>query len=235
MLCLSVMLSFATAEAQYLQHRRKAFRAAIGGDIALVSNVSVGSPGGNSVTTGSITTTGATLLVAVLTDYDAFSAGAISDSKGNTWTTLTTSNNVSRCRIAYVANPTVGTGHTFTSTQSGEFQPALCVAAFSGVVTTSPFDQQNGTTFSGATTSSPGSVTPSAANELLIAGIGFDSSNTVSIGSGFTITNQVNSVPDAHIGAALAYKIQTSATAENPAWSWSSSSNGAVRIATFKD
>ena len=212
--------------------------AAGGGPIALISNTAAGSSdSGNSVTTGSIDTSGASLLVVVLADYSLETISVITDSKSNTWTPLTSSTSAfTRCTIFYVANPTVGTGHTFTATKAvNPTFPTICVASFSNVATTTPFDQQNGANSNAATSLSTGSITPTENDEVLIAGLCIEDPETLSINGGFTITNQVSHLVDQHFGGGMAYLIQTTAAAANPAWSWTDSVGCSARIASFKN
>ena len=205
--------------------------------IALVSNTGKGSTGGGSVTTDAIDTTGATLLVIVLGYFD--STPTISDSKGNTWTALTNSDGPlsSNCQIFYVANPTVGSGHTFTNGTASSFSSIL-VSSWSGVATTTPFDQQNQNTGTAVTTVTTGSITPGENNELVIAGLCLRdigvTGDTVTIDGGFTISNQVPGVGSNNLEGAMAYLVQTTAAAANPAWSWTNSDSAAAAIASFK-
>lgn len=125
--------------------------------------------GGTAPTTGSLDTTGATLLVAVVT-YTGTVTG-MSDSKGNTWTGLTAyANSGVTSRIYYVNSntPTVGTGHTFTYTASGGAN-VINVMAFSGTAA-NPFDVENGNNSASAATIQPGSVTPSKDDNIVITG-----------------------------------------------------------------
>jgi hypothetical protein len=57
-------------------------------------------------------------------------------------------------RLYYAANPTVGSGHTFSYTGASNFS-SIFVAAFSGVATSSPFDKENGATSSATNGSRP--------------------------------------------------------------------------------
>ncbi len=206
--------------------------------IALVSNTGKGAAaGGDSITTDAIDTTGATLLVIVLGFFN--STPTISDSKSNTWTALTNSHEAagSNCQIFYVANPTVGSGHTFTNGTSDSYSSVL-VSAWSGAATTTPFDQQNQNNAGPVTSASTGSITPGENNELVIAGVSLrdngSTGDTVSINGGFTISDQVPSVGFAHLQGASAYLIQTTAAAANPTWSWTNSDYVATTIASFK-
>ncbi len=207
-----------------------------GGAITLLTHVCAFSGDTNTVTTTTINTTGATLLVVTISDYQAALAQAVpSDSKMNTWTSLTTYNADLSVRVttSYVANPTVGTLHTFTATGSVAY-PSICVASFSGVVSMSPLDQQHGQGgVAAATTLQPGSITPSQNNELVITGLAFDTSGTVSIDSGFTITDQTDYMPGAAFGAALAYIVQTTAGAVNPTWTFAMA-NAAAAQSSYK-
>ncbi len=190
----------------------------------------------NVAVAGPIDTSGATLLVVTISDYTAASVSAVpSDSKMNTWTSLTTHAGASNAKntISYAANPTVGSGHIFTATGSVAY-PSICVAAFSGTATVSPFDLESGAgTSGGGTTLQPGSITPSQNNEVVIGSLGWSASGTVSVNGGFTITDQTDYMPGAAFGAALAYLVQTTATGSNPTWTFPSSEAG-VSQASFK-
>jgi hypothetical protein len=163
---LIVLLLVASASAQMFPFPGPGMHAASGSTpISLVAHAkTAGNPPGNS---SAVNTTGATLLVAGVANYSgACATGAIADSKSNTWTLLTNhpGNPPAGLCIAYVANPTVGPGHTFSG--NGGFA-ALFVMAFSNVVTTSPIDVSTGNdTGGGVNTLNTGSVTPSVDNDV---------------------------------------------------------------------
>lgn len=211
--------------------------------IALVSNTSAASVAGANITTAGIDTTGATLLFV----HIAFlSSGgrtmSVSDSKGNTWTALTHragSGGALTLQVYYVANPTVGTGHTFTATNGGANAfPGITAQAFSGVIATSPFDLENGADISAASTFQPGSVTPSEGNELVITGIqqNVAASFPFTIDGSYNLLGQVTADGGDCIGVATAYIVQTTALATNPTWTPASGSglDASLSIATFK-
>lgn len=189
----------------------------------LLASAAASSSDGMSVTTPAITTTGATTIVVHVGWFDNGSATvALVDSKGNTCTGLTshilTSIVASQFFVCY--GPTVGAGHTFTATVPF---PSITVLAFSGP--SSSTDQQAGSTtvaqpFEAATTIQPGSVTPIHANELIVVGLANEdnSGGAISVDSGFSavIATYTNGASE---GSAIAYKVQTAATAENPTWS----------------
>lgn len=178
-------------------------------------------------TSSGIDTTGANLLVAVLSSAQV--GYNISDSVGghsNTWTALATYNDPSgsQTTILYVENPPyVGSGHTFATTSAF---PGLYITAWSGAATTSVLDQTNGST---GTVTQPGSITPTNAGELIICGLSGNLSGTVTIDSSYTITGQYPLTGGVCYGGALAYLIQGSPTATNPTWS----QGGATGIASF--
>jgi len=190
--------------------------------IALVSSVTRAGAG----TSASIDTTGATLLV-VVTSTGNFSG----DSKGNTYTKLTARTGTfgSETSIWYAENPTVGSGHTFTVTGV----TGLVAAAFSGAEVSSVFDQENGT--ASGSPAQPGSITPGDDNELIITGLGGGSVGDGSADSGFSLVADVGTTGGVNFSAGMAYKVQTTAAAVNPTWTWSEvyGSAGLV-IASFK-
>lgn len=186
-------------------------------------------------TTASMDTTGADFLVVFIATDGSFT---VSDSKSNTWSYATVG---SFGRIAYCRPTSVGTGHTFSTPVSYSY---VFAAAFSGSAT-SPFDAEssgggtnqfaaNGVSFSGE----PGSVTPAETDELFITGIalGYDA-GSAAIDDGFTVLQSQAGVPSNAYGGALAYKIKTDSTAENPTWTASATSQNSehtLRMAAFK-
>lgn len=201
--------------------------------IAHVASTSAGSTGGATVTTSSIDTTGANLIVVAVSYYSDGVVPTLSDSKGNTWTGLTerSLSASSSVRLFYCVAPTVGSGHTFTAARLNSY-PTVSVSAFSGAAA-SPYDQESGAVVGTTSTSyQPGSITPSENNCVLVTGIANGgTSNTID--SSFNATSTGNSGSN-HVGGGIAYKIQTTAGAENPTWSWTTSSSRASAMASFK-
>ncbi len=184
--------------------------------------------------------TGANLLVASVAFYvpsGTPTASHISDSSGNTWVALTAKTAVSSCgeMLFYAKNAAVGASQTFTISKSGSYS-SIVVMGFSGVDTTAPFDVENGTNWSG-TTAQPGSITPSVDNELVISGCGDAAPTTTWTCNGNFSGTEIyyNQVPSTTEGNALAYEIQTTATARNPTWTLGTSGGGNVVIASFKE
>lgn len=219
----------------------KAFTgAAVAPVIALLTHTAAGSTTSNNVTTTGIDTSGANLVVIAVTGYGG-TAIAPTDSKSNTWTglTLQVTTGTARSRLFYCSPCTVGSGHTFTITTTGGY-PSLAVASFSNILASSPSDVETGAITNSGTTLSTGSITPSQNNELIVSGIAAgatgdpDGGVAKTIGAGMAIIDQVLYGGGTHLSGGLAYKVQTAATAINPAWSWAATSDAAVTIASFK-
>ncbi len=183
--------------------------------------------GGNVATTGAVDTTGANLII-LATSNDT-GAAAVSDSKSNTWTPVANEVGVApRVRLFYCFNPTTDAAHTFSNDPAGSGGfPAIAMAAFSGAVT-SPLDQH-----SEASGAQPGSITPSEDNELVITAGIHSATASQSVSSPFDAHQTANLIGSTGYALALAYEIQTTATARNPTWSGSASGQFTV-IASFK-
>lgn len=201
----------------------------------LIAHTATGGTG-SAVTTSAIDSTGATILIAV-TSYKTGTI-TVTDSKSNTWTGLTQRIGAGGggviCQIFYAVNPTVGASHTVTGTAGASTFPAIAVAAFNTVLTSSPFDVQNGAGDTGAT----GSITPSVNGELLISGMATSAtptavSTSISTIPQFGIANAIATVPGTSFGVSLAWNCLGTAAAISTTWSSGGSAN-AVAIASFK-
>lgn len=205
--------------------------------IAHVASTSFTFGAGNG-TSSSIDTTGANLLVVVVSSYYGAPAPTLTDSKGNTWTTaqdfVGSGAAGNRLRMYYCLGGTVGSGHTVSITASGAYG-SVAFASYSGVLASAALDQGTITGSNGLTSIQAGSVTPSEGNELVVAGLGYQTAAaTASIDGGFT--KRVNDNPQSGVsyGVALGDLIQTSAAAANPTWSWTGAGEASAAIATFK-
>lgn len=190
---------------------------------SLISNIGAGGTSG-SCTTGSFDTTGASLIVvAVATGNSGASHknNQLTDSKGNVWFLVSPFESTFRCSIWISYPDSVGSGHTITYSASSSF-PSVFAAAFA--CTNPRLDK-----WSAAGSTSPGSVTPTGDNELFVCGMGnIDTSTTPTVGSSFTRTDYQLYVAGTHLGGAMAYKIQTTGGAENPAWNIGTETNMVV-------
>lgn len=179
--------------------------------------------GASGNTTAAIDTTGATLLIVAVSRLNT-GVPSLTDSKGNTWTLVTEYSSGAgngRLRFYHCTNPTVGSGHTFTSTV--DFG-AIAVAAFSGTLNAAP-DAENGAGQASATTQQPGSITPSVDDCLIVTAFEYVDAalGLATVNSGFITTDVLADATNFGIG--MAYKKQTTAAAVNPMWTSSSAAD----------
>lgn len=185
-----------------------------------------GAASGNSVlvTTPGVNTTTADLIVICVAYIRGFGTYNPIDSNSNTWTALTQpAGTLLQGQMYYCRNPTVGAGHTFSlGDNSTAISPSICIIAAAGSVA-SPLDQQNNNNaLFGGSSIQTGSVTPGAANELLVSGVAWytNAGGNGSVDSGFTLTNTITQASNA-CGCAMGYLIQGAASAVNPTWTTS--------------
>lgn len=207
-----------------------------GSPISLIA--SIGEPntfdGNHNTTTDPIDTSGATLLVMAIPYFSGFPDATYSDSKGNTWVALTEySGGDMRLSIFYVKNPVVGSGHTFHAEGAGSYN-CVIAAAFNETDTAANAQNESGAGSASGTTQQPGSLTPPTDDSLLVTALGFVAgSGNATINSDFTVTDTIISVGGYCV--ALAYKVQTSAGAENPTWTApGAAANITAAMASFK-
>jgi hypothetical protein len=166
----------------------------------------------------------------------------LSDSRSDSYTPLTEYHVVSDVRFRWyysaVTACSSSCGTTFTGTSTASYI-SICALAFSGTKATSPADQGNGNSVT-ATAITIGSITPGEANELVVTGVGFGaivaygaSGPTSYTYTGVTNTDFVGYIGGLHFGVAVAYWIQTTATATNPVWTANASSTQAGSVESF--
>ena len=199
--------------------------------IAHVVSTAQGASGAGNFTTSAINTTGANLIVVALCVYHPGTGLALSDSASNTWTGLTQQGTGdTRVRLFYCFNPTISATHTFTASGSNIYA-TVGVSAFSGA---KAFDQESAG-FASATndvTAQPGSLTPPVDHCLLVTGLSIIPGTSITVNSSFN-ASVVNYLASNHAGGGIAYKIQTTAGAENPTWSWTTAGDRASAMASF--
>lgn len=202
--------------------------------MAIVFIAQVKGNGNDAFTTGSMDTSGASLLVATFTDIVL---PTITDTYSNTWVQakryfpFAYSSN-----IYYAWNPIVGAGHSFTFTATDQFGSGQ-VSAFSGVDTSAnPLDQTNENLAFGSTTVTPGTVTPTTDGQLVVAHDAFDNTSAMeTVNGGFTSPafGDLGS-GGVYVGSGTTYLIQTTAAAANPTLTLANAPNRYATIATFK-
>lgn len=205
--------------------------------IALISHTGKGSTGAgfpSSVTTAAINTTGANLIIVSRADFSNADI-AINDSASNTWTNAinyqpATSNLF--IAVYYCLNPTISAAHTFNTPTDGNGSfPALCVAAFSGIKTVSPFDTSTTNTAAASATLQPGSITPPSNGALLYAaGCSLSTSTTI---TGMAVLDDVAFSNGVHVGFTHGYVIQGAAAGLNPTFNFSTTNIASAVQADF--
>lgn len=192
----------------------------------------------NTVTSGTINSTGATVLFALVAVVAGSSAGiGVADSNSNSGWTLdfNETNGSNRQIMIFRCNSpaSVGAGHTAHTTGTTGLFPSIDFYAFSGAIATSPLDQTSGAAAASTTSVAPGTVTPTVANELVLTAV--VCAGTPSIGGGGSTTNGALLASNGNaVGLGTAWIIQTSATAFGPTWSATTSSNIAALTATYE-
>lgn len=207
--------------------------------VAFVSSVTAGSTAGLSFTTGSFDTTGANFIICNVAAASSVSV-TVSDNKSNGNATARTDyeNHPAGNGIQayYWTNPTVGSGHTVTAT--GVAYASMTCFALSGVATSSPYDVENGAGSLSVTSQASGSATPSQNNDVCVTAVSLGGSySSPNTPSSYTAPspNETTYSSGNHQGILMAYWIQTTATATNPSWSWTTSVHAATNVTCFKE
>ena len=214
----------------------------LGNGWTMWAHTGAASANNNSVTTSAIDTTSADLIVVAVAWSVDEAPATVTDSKSNTWSGTTRysggSGGNANIYLFYCVSPTVGSGHTFSFTDTGGF-PAIAVVAVSGVNTGSPLDagMSAGIGNNSSTTNAVnGGGTPGFAADLFVTYLTNinDTGGTPSIDSGMTITNFTNFVTGTNVGCGMAVKTQAGTGLFAPTWSWTSAGANAAGIRGFK-
>jgi hypothetical protein len=199
----------------------------------LVSHVHI--PGGlHGGTSSPISTLLANLIVLTLTYVtNGVLFPTVTDNQGNVYilgvdTTASATQNGKQ--LYYCFNPITSASHTFSNASSGTILSVGEVTAWTG-----PVPNAIGQTNHALNIGSPqqsGSATSTLANSLFIAAMTTQTAGTISIDSGFTITDQEPEVGGTNYAGAQAYLLQATAGTFNPQWT-GGASTGASLIAVF--
>lgn len=204
------------------------------GIFSFIASVGAGS-GSNGSTTSSMNTTGAKLIVMSVIGYAPSAVCTVSDSKSNTWTPLTLAYDSypqTYQQFYYCVNPTVGSGHTFTTSGTASYS-GCNVIAFDCTMT--PYYDQFAANDGIINTMNPGSITAVQDNTLFITGVSvLNTGLSYTIDSGYTITNQQAYSAGNNLSDAMAYKITTGLPTLNPLWTWPNGTYNVAAHATFK-
>lgn len=199
---------------------------------SLINSASAASSNAASVSTTGFDSTGGNLgILAVSGLAGGSSPGAVSDSNSNTWTALTRQAGGSYgVQLFYCLGLTCGASHTASVASVASSRPSIAFYVFKGAkLGATP--QQNGATTIAATVQ-PGSITPSNDNSLIVTAYGGGLSGSVTgVDSSM---NEISVGPAGNnVSLGFAYKIQTSAAAINPTWTYSSSTNVNATMGVF--
>jgi hypothetical protein len=188
-------------------------------------------------TTGAVNTTGCDFLFLIVASYTGSGVvvGDISDSKGNTWTAVTSyGSGDPRVYPFYAKNATCGSGHTFTVSR-GAIYASLSVTALAGVHLTAPLDQQNGGNSGGSAVSTfkAGSISATAGS-VTFAGysVATSATNGTVDGGAYTVAYEAQYSIGSAYGAHLFYKLNTSGT-EDPEVTWAAAQSSAGTTISF--
>lgn len=180
-----------------------------------------------TATISGLNTAGSNIFLAVVNYYVLGTAPSFTDSKGNSWTPTTLkTQSVGAHIVYYCINPLTDSSHSFTASGVGSF-PSVAVIALSTNAPSIALDVGKiaTATQSSGTTINPGSLTPSAANALLVAAC--ESGGTAPTCSlSYTTEESYAYVPGTSFGTGIAWKFDATATARDPQWSWSTNVNG---------
>ncbi len=207
-----------------------------GGTPARIANVkaSAVAPAVGTVTTSSVDTTGASLIIIAAAHYNATTAEVTpSDNKGNTWTAGgndATPGVAFRARFYYCINPTVGSGHTFTIAGTDTY-PAIFVEAWSGL-SGATLDQANFNYSASATSITAGNINPTTSSSIYFscsANSGTISGVTVS-----TLGNSAANIAANSVGGGISYSLRTDNSSITSDWSFTGSVQGVCRSINFK-
>lgn len=196
--------------------------------------------GASSVTTSlnPINSTGASLIVFHVSRNTE--SCTISDNKGNSFTliqSITSGTMVSEIYYCIPPPGNTGANHYFIyqACVPPGAMPSIDVSIWSATNNSSPIDQQNSSSLSAATFGQPGSITPTANNELVITAVNAGTSTAAPIiSAGYSVSSSINFTAGRHVASGMAYYIQTLATATNPTWTYGSSTVSAQNIVSFR-
>lgn len=195
-----------------------------------------------TITSPVLNTTGATVLIAIASQFGGPYPISFTDSLGNDWHVLPVVNGggVSAPQIAYayqgpggVGPVLVGAGHTAVAASAGG-DIALTFMAWSGVLSASdPFESYSDATPAEATlTTQPGSVSAVATGDLIISGLGgLDLTGPASINESFVYNADFIGSTN---GIASAYLVAPGTSPVDPTWTIAANNNRMIaNIAVF--
>jgi hypothetical protein len=209
----------------------------LGEGVTCIRSANASSANGTVVTLSNFDAIGANLVVITIQTTAAFPCTSPSSTPINPWTPLTrqTASGSSGNQLFYAFNPVVSSTMSFTCSTLDFSAPAIQVAAFSGIdTTTNPLDQTVGTSGMSVSLTLP-AVTPTSAHQLMVVGVATGGDPMMlTINSGFTIREESPGVPGSAWSGALAMRTIGAPVATTVSWMQTISWSGAATIATFR-
>jgi hypothetical protein len=178
--------------------------------------------------------TGANLLLVGCATFGGAVPTMTDSTASNTWNnsvSVVSGVNV-RCTLFWLESPTVSAAQTFTIGNASF--PAFCVSGWSGLGPPTGKDQSSSAGTASGTSLQAGSVTPGVVNELIFFALGLAAVNTPSYDSGLAALDNQPFGVGVNMGSSVGYLIDSANSAINPKASWSTTTDGAAVIATFK-
>jgi hypothetical protein len=193
-----------------------------------------------SVTIDTDTSPATTLIVACVASNEGVAAPTISSSPSLTWNARTAyvrGGTTTRTQLHWALATSVSDTHSITSSVVVASFPVVGAIGLAGTETSTPYDTENGANSGGTSVTVP-SITPSANGAVLVScatGSDNDGTDSMDAEAGFTEGTESHYSAGAHWGLRMAYKIQTTATAEDTVWDMTAGSNEWVATtAAFK-
>jgi hypothetical protein len=125
--------------------------------------------------------------------------------------------------LYYIESPITSSSHSFGTTTTF---PTIIAAAFSNTATSAIFDGQQNHADAQASPAQGGSVTPVSANSMVLSGVVASDSAISSVDSSFSVIQDRTGTGGVSYGTALAYLVETTIAAQNPAWTHTAANIG---------
>lgn len=195
-----------------------AMASAVASTPTFVAAIAAQSANGNSVTTGTLDATGGTLgYISIANQCTAPATTAPTDSNLNPYFKVMgpiIQSGGNPCLYLWqCANCIFGAGQTFAYSSAGSF-PALSAVVFKG--TTGGQEAISSST----SALTPGAITPTSNNSLLVTAVAAGAGTAISINGGFTVAAFNLGAGGAAYSGAIGYLIQTNAAAAGPTWAY---------------
>ncbi len=195
--------------------------------ISLVSSTVTPSANGNNAT-ATLNSSGADFIVVCVSWATGGTTPTLVDGNSNTWTPLANAQVVDylSMRMFYCFAPTVGSGHTFTVSGTGS-APTVAVLALTGVTPAGTLGCLTGASVLNDTSLTGAQLFGSVCITGLVT---IGTSHTITAGWSKATTDFNTGV---NVGGGIGWKIQSPASVQTPAWSWTGIGDAALQTFTL--